>query len=155
MVLFSLYMLIFMCNEEEDNWRRKSISISIGDKWNVGVNRVLTNWWFFFFNNEKFFCMQFGLTKMFSIEEVMMHICHVPLMPRQRKDSSCEIVSCLWHIANKQFWGKRVVKAEGSNGGSLVYGCGPHVGNLHSIFLHNRTWKLMLNLILSFQTFNW
>ena len=32
-----------MCNEEEDNWRRKSISISIGDKWNVGVNRVLTN----------------------------------------------------------------------------------------------------------------
>ena len=29
---------------------------------------------FFFFNNEKFFCMQFVLTKMYSIEEVMMHI---------------------------------------------------------------------------------
>ena len=41
---------------------------------------------FFPFNNEKFFCMQFGLTKIYSIEEVMMHIWHVPLMPRQRKD---------------------------------------------------------------------
>lgn len=41
----------------------------------------------FFFNGEKFFYMQFDLTKMYSIEKVVMHIWCVLLMPGQRKDS--------------------------------------------------------------------
>lgn len=75
-------MIIFMCNEEEYNWRRKSINICIKDKWKFGGSRVLTNklvmvFRIFFFNSEKLFYMQFGLTKIYSIEEVMMHVLHV------------------------------------------------------------------------------
>ena len=141
MVSFLLHMIIFMCNEEEYNWRRKSVNICIKDKWKFGGSRVLTNKLMmvfrnFFFNSEKLFYMQFGLNKIYSIEEVMMHTWHVLLMPGQRKDSLVGSFLVYGRLQTSNFWEEeKVVKAEGSNSGSPIYGCGPQVGNLHSVFL--------------------
>lgn len=43
----------------------------------------------------------------------------------------------LWEIVISNLWEEeRVVKTEGRNNGSLTYGCGSQVSNLHSRFLH-------------------
>lgn len=92
--------------------KKVCLNICFMDQWKFGRSKVLTNKLlmvfrtFFFFNSDKFFFMQFGLTKMYSIVEEMVHSWCVLLKPWQRKGSRWGFFppSNLWQIAMSNFW---------------------------------------------------
>lgn len=103
--------------------KKVCLNICFMDQWKFGRSKVLTNKLlmvfrtFFFFNSDKFFFMQFGLTKMYSIVEEMVHSWCVLLKPWQRKGSRWGFFPPLKSLAdcNEQFLGrKKWFKAEGS-----------------------------------------
>lgn len=84
--------------------------------------------------------MQFGLTITFySRRDDAYLMCTINALTEKRLFRRW--FPYLWQITmSSNLWEEeRIFKAEGSNSGSLIYGYGTQVSNLHSQFLHNRT----------------